>query len=137
MNVDTFVDTNVLVYAIEGAGDPKSEAARDLLRGGSLAISVQVLNEFYHTVTSPRRLSPLTHDEAVQWLDVWKQFPVQDLTRAIHDHGVQLREKFQIGLYDALVVAAGLSLGCTVLFTEDLNHGQDYDGLVARNPFRQ
>ena len=135
MHAEAFVDTNVLVYAVEGLDTPKPRLARQLLRRPDLAISTQVLNEFYHTVTSPRREQPLSHDEAIVWLALWKRFPVQDLTLSIHEAGVRDCDQYCIGIYDAMIVAAARALGCRTLFSEDLNEGQDYGGVVALNPF--
>jgi predicted nucleic acid-binding protein len=135
MRAEAFVDTNILVYAVEGLETPKPQTARELLRRPDLALSVQVLNEFYHTVTSPRRERPLSHQEAIGWLELWKRFPVQDLTLRVHEAGVRDRDRYRIGIYDAMIVAAARALGCRTILSEDLNEGQDYDGVVAMNPF--
>lgn len=135
MRAEAFVDTNILVYAVEGLDTPKPQAARALLRRPDLALSVQVLNEFYHAVTSPRRAQPLSHNEAIVWLELWKRFPVQDLTLRVHEAGVRDRDQYHIGIYDAMIVAAARALGCRTIFSEDLNEGQDYGGVVAVNPF--
>lgn len=135
MRAEAFVDTNILVYAVEGTDGPKPRAARELLRRPDLALSVQVLNEFYHVVTAPRRKQPLTHAEALVWLVVWRKFPVQDLTLRVHEEGVLDRDRYQIGIYDAMIVAAARFLGCRTIFSEDLNDGQNYGGVVAVNPF--
>jgi predicted nucleic acid-binding protein len=135
MRAEAFVDTNILVYAVEGLETPKPQTARELLRRPDLALSVQVLNEFYHTVTSPRRERPLSHQEAIVWLELWKRFPVQDLTLRVHEAGVRDRDRYRIGIYDAMIVAAARALGCRTILSEDLNEGQDYGGVVAMNPF--
>lgn len=135
MRAEAFVDTNILVYAIEGSENNKPQRARELLRRPDLALSIQVLNEFYSTVTSPRRQQPLTHAETVAWLKIWKRFPVQDLTLRIHEDGVIDRDRYRIGIYDAMIVAAARVLGCRIIFSEDLNDGQNYGGVVAVNPF--
>jgi predicted nucleic acid-binding protein len=52
-----------------------------------------------------------------------------------HDLALELVERCQLGMYDALIVAAALQANCDVLYTEDLQHGQKFGGLSIRNPF--
>jgi predicted nucleic acid-binding protein len=133
------VDTNVLVYAITGPGPDSGKArrARELLRGGTVCLSTQVLGEFYNAATSPRRAVPLTHEEAVLWLQVWKRHDVRAITQIHVDLALEVRERCQIGYYDALIVASARLAGSAVLYSEDLNHGQDYGSIRVENPFRK
>jgi predicted nucleic acid-binding protein len=133
-----FVDTNVLVYAVAGPGPDagKAERARALLRAGTVCLSTQVLGEFYCAVTHTRRSSPLQHKEALAWVQMWKRHDVRDITLAHVDLALELRARFGISYYDALIVAAARLAGCPVLYSEDLNHGQDYGGVRVENPFR-
>ena len=61
-----FVDTNVLLYfASRSAADvQKSEIACSTVYEGNLALSVQVLQEFYVQATRASRRDPLTHRQA-------------------------------------------------------------------------
>jgi predicted nucleic acid-binding protein len=133
-----FLDTNVLVYAIESQGpDPeKSAIALDLARGDAVSLSTQVLGEFYRAVTSTRRASPLTHDEAVAWVQLWKRHDVRSITVPHVDLALELTDRFQVGYYDGLILAAARLAGCAIVYSEDLNSGQDYDGVRVCNPFR-
>ncbi len=45
-------------------------------------------------------------------------------------------DRFQISYWDAAILEAARALGCEVVLSEDLNHGQDLDGLRVENPFR-
>jgi predicted nucleic acid-binding protein len=76
-----FVDTNVLLYAAGNAPAerPKSAMARRLLKDEEIALSAQVIQEFYWVATRPNKLA-LTHDEAMAFIDVWKMFPFQATT---------------------------------------------------------
>ncbi|MCI0359953.1 MAG: PIN domain-containing protein [Planctomycetaceae bacterium] len=137
MSGSRFLDTNVLVYAIESAGiDPqKSAVALTLVREGDVAISTQVLGEFYRAVTSTRRDSPLSHDEAVAWIQFWKRLPVHTVSVAHVDLALEIAGRFQINYYDALILAVARLAGCTAVYSEDLNTGQEYDGIRVENPF--
>jgi predicted nucleic acid-binding protein len=132
-----FLDTNILVYAIESAGpDPqKSQAALALVRRENVSLSTQVIGEFYRAVTSRKRASPLTHGQAVAWIQIWKRLPIHHVTVANVDLALELAGQFQIAYYDALILAAARLAGCTVVYSEDLNAGQDYGGVRVENPF--
>lgn len=133
-----FLDTNILVYAIESAGpDPeKSSIALALARRTDICLSAQVLGEFYRAVTSQRRGSPLTHDEATAWVQLWKRHDVRAVTVPHVDLALELVERFRLGYFDALILAAARLAGCDLVYTEDLNDGQDYGGVRVENPFR-
>jgi len=133
-----FLDTNVLVYAIEIAGpdDEKSAVARQLARTADVCISTQVLGEFYSAATSARRLSPLTHDEAVAWVQFWKRLEVQPITESQVDLALEIAGRYRIKYYDALILATARLAGCQVVHSEDFSADQDYGGVRVRNPFQ-
>jgi predicted nucleic acid-binding protein len=139
MTVPVFVDTNVLIYARDASEPSKQPVAQrwlDLLweeRTGRL--SYQVLHEYYVTVT--RKLKPgLRPEEAradVRDLLAWR--PARTDALMLED-AWGLETRFELGHWDALVVAAARALGCRYLLSEDLQHGQDLDGIVVVSPFR-
>ena len=134
-----FLDTNVLVYAAsdKAADQPKAAVARELLRRGpdELAILLQVLQEFYVAARAPRKLA-LAHEEALKFCGQWRAFTVLEPTMQLFEAALELCTRYQIGYYDAAIIAAAKQLGCTKLHSEDLNDGQDYDGVHVENPFR-
>jgi predicted nucleic acid-binding protein len=132
-----FVDTNVLLYAASTAPDEraKATAAREILEAEDLALSVQVLQEFYVQATRPARTERLTHDQAASLVEAFLRFPVQENTVALMRAALQTGQRFRISCWDAAVVEAARSLGCDTLLSEDLGHGTDYDGVRVVNPF--
>jgi predicted nucleic acid-binding protein len=132
-----FLDTNILVYAIEVNGpDPdKSESARQLIQQAGLIISTQVLGEFYSAVTSHRRKSPLTHEEAVAWIQLWKRWKTRQVTLAAVDLALEFVARFKIAYYDALILATARLADCKNVYSEDLNPRQEYSGVRVLNPF--
>ena len=66
---------------------------------------------------------------------MWKLHEIRDITPAHVDFALEVCAQYQVGYYDALIVAAARLAKCPVLFTEDLNDGQDYGGVRVRNPF--
>ncbi len=131
--VSGFVDTNILVYAF-AADDPRSARAEALIADGGI-IGVQVLNEF--TNVARRKLQwPWAQIEAA--LRVIEELfgPARPLTTAVHARAVKLARDHKLSFYDALIVAAAMDAGCNVLYSEDLQHGQRFEGLTIENPFR-
>ena len=137
MSVNVFLDTNVLVYAIEVGGPQRGKhaLALALTRRRDLCTSTQVLGEFYRAVTSVRRAVPLTHDEAVAWIRFWKRFDLCHITLPHMDLALELTGRFQISYYDALILAAANLAKCEIVYSEDLNAGQSYAGVTVVNPF--
>lgn len=133
-----FVDTNVLLYAV--SRDPeelhKAQAARDLLTERDLALSVQVLQEFYVQATRASRSDALSHEQAVKLVESFQRFPLIDVTQAIVLAAMGTRNRFGISYWDAAIIEAARSLGCDTVLSEDLSDGQDYAGVRVENPFR-
>jgi predicted nucleic acid-binding protein len=133
-----FVDTNVLLYAIsrEPEDQDKTARANALLDAGDVALSVQVLQEFYVQSTRETRADRITHQQAVELIDSLLVFPVADLTPSVVLAAMATRERFRISYWDAAILEAARSLGCDVVLSEDLSAGQDYAGVRVENPFR-
>lgn len=132
-----FVDTNILIYSLdlEPAQPEKNTIAQEILRQADIALSVQVLQEFYVQATHSRRPDALPHTFAERLIQKWLRFRVQDNTVAVLQLALSLKQRFQISYWDAAIVAAAKAARCQQLLSEDLNHGQDYDGVVVVNPF--
>lgn len=132
-----FVDTNILLYSLdlEPANPAKTAIATEILTGTDLTLSVQVLQEFYVQATHPRRPDALPHDIAVRLIQKWLRFRIQENTVAVLQSALALKDRYQTSYWDAAILAAAKSARCQHLLTEDLNHGQDYDGITVVNPF--
>ena len=132
-----FVDTNVLVYAYDSAEPAKRERARevigDLWKYRSGAVSIQVLQEFYVTVTSKwkDRSDPVDGRAVVGTFADWSPYSpsASDVIDAI-----DTSRSRDLSFWDGLIVVAARRSGCDVLLTEDLNHGQVIDGVRIENP---
>jgi predicted nucleic acid-binding protein len=133
-----FVDTNILLYAIsrDPAEQEKAKQANDILADRDLALSVQVLQEFYVQATRASRPDAIGHSQAVRLIESFRRFPVQDLTSPIMMAALDARERFQISYWDAAIIEASRAMGCPQVLSEDLNDGQDYAGVRVVNPFR-
>ncbi|HEY6310017.1 MAG TPA: PIN domain-containing protein [Streptosporangiaceae bacterium] len=133
-----FVDTNILVYAHDDSAGAKRDQARALVeqlwesRDGCL--SVQVLQEFFVSVTRKiaKPLDAETAEEIIADLSHWHGHvpAADDVLGAIGIH-----QRTGISFWDAMIVRSAAEMGCAVLYSEDLNAGQEYSGVLAENPF--
>lgn len=129
---NVFFDTNILLYLLsEDAA--KADRSEDLLADGGV-ISAQVLNEF--AAVASRKLG-LAWPEIRELLGTAQSLcRVEPLTIATHERGLALAERYGFAVYDSLIVSAALLAGCSVLWTEDLQDGQQVDDqLTVKNPF--
>ena len=131
------VDTNILIYAASRreVDAPKKARAEIILKEPDLALSVQVLQEFYTQSTRPQGPAGLTHQEALESLAPLMRLPIQPVTTEVFHRATELCERFRISYWDAAILAAAKMLGCDAVYSEDLSHSQDYDGLRVINPF--
>ena len=133
-----FVDTNLFVYAYDESAGRKGEVARDLIGGlwesREGCASVQVLQELFVNLTRevPKPLPVRDAAALVEDLCVW----------TIHSPGprdvlfaIELHERTSVSFWDAMILTSARSLGCRVLYSEDLGAGQSYDGVRVVNPF--
>jgi predicted nucleic acid-binding protein len=137
MTAPVFVDTNVLLYALDNRDPHKQQAARawraELWKRRRGRISFQVLQEFYVNVAQKW---PAAKDDAraeIRDLMTWKPIAVDS---AVIERGWKIQDRYQLSFWDALIVAAAKLSSCGFLLTEDLQAGQDLDGIVVVNPFR-
>jgi predicted nucleic acid-binding protein len=137
MTATVFVDTNVLLYTIDDdpAAASKRARARELLLTESWGWSVQVASEFFVNATSPKRPFRLSASDTAALLEAWLAFPTQPLTPEVVRSAISIHQRFQLSYWDAAILAAAGHLGCTNVFSEDMNAGQTYDGVTVINPF--
>lgn len=138
MSVAAFVDTNVLLYSVsrQESEARKRARAREVLAARDLAISCQVVQEFYSQAVRPGR-NRMTHDEAVEIIGSFKTMNVLPVTMIVVEDAMRLADRYHINYWDAAIVAAARQAGAPVLFSEDLNDGQDFEGVIVSNPFRK
>ena len=132
-----FVDTNVLLYAVSTAEKERTKAdiARSLLRERDIALSVQVLQEFYVQATRLEKPDRLDHERASLLIDSWLRFRVKEIDVPVLRAALKTSERYRISYWDAAIIEAARALGCSTVLSEDLNDGQDYGGVVVTDPF--
>jgi predicted nucleic acid-binding protein len=133
-----FLDTNVLLYAISDVPEeaPKRARARALIEGDDIALSLQVLQEFYTQATKTSRAWGLSSEDARSLVEAWRRFPVQETTLALLDRGFELQRRHRFNFWDCMIIAAALAQGCDTLWTEDMQDGRIVEGMRIADPFR-
>lgn len=138
MSAAHFLDTNILLYSISSAGDEahKRQIAIELLERDDVALSVQVLQEFYVQATRTTRADRLPHDIAAGLIEAWTRFPVQEITLSVMNHALSIRAIHNLSYWDSAIIAAARAQGCREIYSEDMAHGREIEGVVVINPFR-
>lgn len=135
MTERVFVDTNIFVYAFVTDGSDKHIRAKTFLekQGDSIAISTQVLNELY-VVLLKYDCSDAQIQKYLKGLSA--DVEVIPVTYNVVSSAWHIRMKSGFSIWDSLIVAAALEVDCSILCTEDLQHGQYFDDrLRIMNPF--
>jgi predicted nucleic acid-binding protein len=134
----SFVDTNVLVYAFEKNPSSKQQRAKrlidELIDGDRLRVSTQVLQELFITLTKKGSRS-CSNEEALAILEDLTIWPLTMIDYAAIRGAISLADQAKISFWDALIVVAAARSGAAVLYTEDLNDGQEILGVRISNPF--
>lgn len=130
--MSAFLDSNVVVYATDGDGSVRSITLRLLDAGGT--VSVQVLNE---TANVLRRKHGYSWEQVRSFIAALRQTcDVVPLSLATHERGLQYADRYQLNVYDGMIVASAVLAGCSTLYSEDMHDGLIIDGLTIRNPYR-
>ncbi len=134
-----FVDTNILLYAASTSPDEQEKAriALALLDSEDIALSVQVLQEFYVQATRPGKSNAMSHEQASLLIEAFLRFRIQETTVALMQAALDAKDRFQVSSWDAAIIEAARAVGCRTVLTEDLNDGQDFPGVIVENPFRK
>ena len=133
-----FVDTNVLVYAHDVSAGDKHARARSLVEHLWQAelgcLSTQVLQEFcvVSTTKGPR---PIPLEKAARIVAQLSQWRVHRPTVDSILSAMRLQSRYQVSFWDALIVESALELGCSTIWSEDLNPGQAYGSVTVASPF--
>ena len=137
MTIRPFLDTNVLLYALDiqtgTSRDLRADKAEQILSGGGV-VSVQVLTEFCDVASRKFKLSWEKIADFLHVLDALCGRAVP-LTTEIHTAAVEISKRYGYRIYDSLILAAAIQAGCATVYTEDMQHGQVIDGVRIENPF--
>jgi predicted nucleic acid-binding protein len=138
MRIESFLDTNILVYGAVGREDEprKAAIAQEIVATQVFGVSAQTLAEFYSVITR-KTARPLSLAQLDAWIDRLAALPFTVVDENIVRAGIFLSRRYQIRYYDAALLAAAERLGAPVFYSEDLSHNQRYGTVRVVNPFLQ
>jgi predicted nucleic acid-binding protein len=136
MTANVFVDTNVLIYAVDQADPTKQQAAQAwrewLWETHCGRISFQVLQEFYVNAIKKQPSAQIEIRKEIGDLMAWQ--PIT-LDATLIARAWKIEDRYRISFWDSLIIAAARAADCRYLLTEDLQRGQELDGVIVVNPF--
>jgi len=140
MSARFFLDTNIFVYSFDRSSAAKSRRAAQLIREAVTTrkgiVSYQVVQEFFNLALR-KFAQPMTVPEAEQYLStVFRPLLAVQSSPALISEALRLIGRNRLSWYDALIVAAAIEGSCGILYSEDLQHGQQFGDLKVENPFR-
>ena len=131
-----FIDTNILIYAEDSGMGAKHQIAVDLVaklaRQDTGALSTQVLAEYYNAATKKLHMTSEEAEETVRDLSCWK---IHRPSHADIVNAIGLQRRYRLSWWDAMIVNSAIESGAGILWSEDLDDGQEFGMLVIRNPF--
>ncbi|SRR6266702_2288951 len=139
MSDKSFLDTNIFIYAFDQREPVKQSIANDLIRslaiGSNAVISYQVVQEFFNwaLVKGPVKM---LHDDAQRYLiTTFRSLLTIAPSISLISDAIRIQDRYRLSWYDSLIVSAAQQAGCSVLYSEDLQHGQQFGSVTVRNPF--
>ncbi len=140
MSAESFFDTNIFIYQLEGRDDHKAVIADELIVQGiatqTACISFQVIQECINVAVCKAQ-NPLTKKEMDKYItDVLAPLYIVQPSIRLYQAALEIRFRYHFRCYDSLIVAAALEAGCKTLYSEDMHHGQRIEDLTITNPFK-
>ena len=131
-----FVDTNIWLYALIVNDDAqKHQIAAEIVQGGNVVVSTQVINETCVNLLRKANLSETQLYDLI--VSFYAKYDVVATEAQVLLRASQLRAQYSLSFWDSLVVAGAIESGCNVLYTEDMQDGLTVEGqLTIVNPFR-
>jgi predicted nucleic acid-binding protein len=139
MSARFFLDTNIFAYTFDAKAPAKARRAVQLIRQaadtGNGVVSYQVVQEFFN-LAFRRFQHPMNVAEAEQYLiTVFRPLLAIHSSPALYVEAMRIAGRYRLLWYDCIIVAAALQSECSVLYSEDLQHGQEIESLLIENPF--
>jgi len=135
----TFIDSNIVVYSYDETDPVKQLKAqqemKNIMEVGEGCVSTQVFGEFFHTVVVRKKLmSPMEALSAIQRLE--RGFRIGSIEPSLVRDAIAIHQRYQLRYWDSLIIATAKRMKCVEVLSEDMADGQDYGGVIVRNPFK-
>ncbi|MGA3053412.1 MAG: PIN domain-containing protein [Candidatus Korobacteraceae bacterium] len=139
MNGRFFLDTNIFVYSFDTSATAKLRRSMQLIRQavatGKGVVSYQVVQEFFN-VALRRFAPPMTVAEAEQYLGtVFRPLLAVHSSPAFFAETLRLQDRYRLSWYDSLILTGAIEARCSILYSEDMQHGQEFGDLRIEDPF--
>jgi predicted nucleic acid-binding protein len=136
--MNCFVDTNLLIYAIDPDDLEKRQRVKDFLKRiinrHTLVLSPQSLNELYRVVAEKRDLVP--RDEARRLVFAWSPFCTAPYDFDVTQQAWRIQDRHRYGWWDCMLLASALLAGCDLFLSEDMQHEHSVGALTIVSPFK-
>lgn len=133
-----FIDTNILVYTLDKNDQKKNERARAVLQQiiekHHPVISTQVINEFFVVATKKLHADPIVVKNIIH---NFKHMEIVNADLQLIEEAIDISVISQLSFWDSLVIAAAEKANCEFVFSEDLNAGHNYRGVLLLNPLEK
>ena len=140
MSAKYFIDTNIIIYSFDDRQPAKKERSSELiqaaLQNGAGIISTQVIQEFLNVATQKFTIPMKPEDSKLYFRLVLNPLCQIYPNLALYENSLDLQAETRYSFYDSLIIAAAIQGGCEILYSEDLQDGQDLRGVRIVNPYR-
>ena len=131
-----FVDTNIFIYSIDQKETEKRDKARSILKRlvevHQPVISTQVIKEFYVVASTKLKADTFLVKNIIH---NFRNFEIVNNDIELMEQAIDISTLSRLSFWDSLIVAAAEKANCEFVFSEDLNPGQTYRGVMLVNPF--
>jgi predicted nucleic acid-binding protein len=133
-----FIDTNIFIYTLDINDKVKQQKARSILKkiidNHQPVISTQVINEFYVVATNKLKADPIIVKNIIH---NFHNIEIVQTDLYLIEQAIDISVIFQLSFWDSLIIASAEKANCEFVFSEDLNCGQSYRGVIVTNPFKK
>ena len=139
MSGESFLDSNIFIYSVDTREPVKKSIANELIRSlvieGDAVISYQVIQEFFHWALIKGPTKMLHNDAQAYLIATFRPLQIVPPSTALVSDAIRIQERYRLSWYDSLIVSAAQQAGCHTLYSEDLQHGQQFGAVTVKNPF--
>ena len=136
MRDKVFLDSNVILYSYSKTELDKNKIANNLIFSlNEILISTQVINEITNILYKKFQLDATSIENVVSEVD--NNFQIVNFSLTTQIKAIKIKEKYKLQYYDSLILATALENGCTILYSEDMQHEQTIENQIKIiNPFK-
>jgi predicted nucleic acid-binding protein len=140
MSGRSFLDSNIFIYSYDNREPIKQSVANDLIRSLAVAqeatISYQVIHEFFNWALVKGPVKMPKDDAQLHLTTTFRPLHIVAPSAPLISDAIGIQERYHLSWYDSLIVSAAQHGGCKTLYSEDLQHGQQFGTVTVRDPFR-